>query len=182
MKNILTKRLKLNGVTPIMFDAFRGQEETPVEKKFYLARDGETLIFPNSNILGFLNSQKVHSCLRIFWSNKEWQIRSNEIKGCVAITPSEVVFKDGNKPIKFKDWNDKISIDTRMAFPSKTARVMAIRPVLSLPWSLEFDVSINPTEFITEERIIDWFMRGGFQVGFGANRPLFGRFDTEVLS
>ena len=182
MNKILTRKLKLNGVTPIMFDPFKGQEDIPVEKKFYLAKDGKTVVLPNSNILGFLNSQKVHSCLRLFSSNKEWQIRSNEIKGCVAITPAELVFIDNGDPIQFTGWSEKIFVDTRMAYPNKNVRMMVSRPVLDLPWYLEFNLHINTTEFITEERILDWFNRGGFQVGLCAHRPLFGRFETEILS
>lgn len=181
MQKILTKKLRLNGVTPIMLDPFLGQEEIPVEQKFYFGDDGKTLILPNSNILGFLNSQKVHSCLRLFVKSTEYQIRSNEIKGCIAILPAQIPFMNHRKPIQFTGWNDKIIVDRRMTYPNKKTRLMTSRPVINLPWSLEFDLAINPTDFITEDRILDWFNRGGFQVGLGAHRPLFGRFNAEVL-
>ena len=183
MKNDSTKKLRLIGVTPIMFDPFYGQEKIPVEEKFYFGNDGQTLVLPNANILGFLNSQKVHSCVRLYLKSTEWATRSNEIAGCVSILPAEIVFKDDKgKPIKFSGWNEKIAIDKRMVFPNKKVRDIACRPTMEPPWNLELEVSIFETEFITFNRILDWFDRGGFQVGIGAYRPLFGRFRVEDLS
>ena len=182
MRNeILKKSLKLTGVTPIMFDPFYGQEEIPPEKKFYFAKDDKTLVLPNGNILGFLSSQKVHSCLRLFAKSTEWQIRTNEIAGCVSITPAEIPFRgEDGKPLEFSEWNSgQIWLDTRMVSPNKQVKMMVSRPVLDLPWSLEFELSVFVTEFITMDRMMDWFRRGGFQVGLCAHRPLFGRFKVE---
>jgi len=61
-------------------------------------------------------------------------------------------------------------------------RDIAYRPVLDIPWLLEFEIAIYQTEFVSEDRILGWFVDGGFQVGIGANRPLFGRFETEVIT
>jgi len=185
MRNeILKKKLRLEGATPIMFDPFYGQEEIPPEKKFYFAKDGKTLVLPNGNILGFLSSQKVHSCLRLFSKSTEWQIRTNEIAGCVSITPDEIPFKDdAGMPLRFGGWsNGQIRLDTRMVSPNKQVKMLVSRPVLNIPWSLEFEISVFVTDFITMERMMDWFKRGGFQVGLCAHRPLFGRFLVEELS
>jgi len=62
---------------------------TGVEKKLYFGKDGQTLILPSSNIIGFLSSQKGHSCLRLYVKSTEWTTRSNEIRGCVSVMPSK---------------------------------------------------------------------------------------------
>jgi len=175
-----TLNVTLTGLSPIMFDAFRGQEELPPEKKLYLAPDKTTLILPASNIVGFLTSRSSHSCLRVFTSNKDWRTRGPEVIGNVAVDPVNIKFLNDEEPVTFSnEWNEKIYIDERMARPSDTARVIARRPVLDLPWLLKFRLLINPTEFVTVERIKDWFVRGGISVGIGAYRPMFGRFEAD---
>ena len=99
--------------------------------------------------------------------------------GNVYIDPVNIPFMNDDSPIVFSKFNEKVYIDERMARPSATARVIARRPVISMPWLLRFDLTINQTEFVTESRIKDWFMRGGISVGIGAYRPMFGRFEAS---
>ena len=99
--------------------------------------------------------------------------------GNVYIDPVNIPFLSDGNPIVFGKFNEKVYVDERMARPSNTARVIARRPVISMPWFLKFDLTINQTEFVTESRIKDWFMRGGISVGIGAYRPMFGRFQAE---
>ena len=173
-------RVHLTGLTPIMLDAFRGQEEIPPEQKMYYAPDKTTLILPDSNILGFLTSKSSHSCLRVFSDSKGWKTRSPEMAGNIYVSPIDIPFLADGNPITFSGkFNKQVYLDERMAVPSGTARVMARRPVITLPWSLEFTLTINETKFVTESRIKDWFVRGGMSVGLGAYRPKFGRFEAK---
>lgn len=170
----------LTGVTPIMLDAFRGQEELPPEQKLYFGPDKKTLILPAANIIGFLTSRSSHSCLRVFTDNKDWKTRGPETVGNVYVSPVSIPFIVRGSPLIFEgDWNEQVYIDERMARPSATARVIARRPVIDLPWSLEFRVDLNTTDFVTADRLKDWFSRGGVSVGIGAYRPMFGRFTTQ---
>lgn len=172
--------ITLNGLTPIMFDAFRGQEELPPEKKLYLSPDGKTVILPASNIVGFLTSKSSHSCLRVFADSKDWKTRSPEIVGNIQVDPVRIPLLNDDHPIAFDGkWSEKIYLDERMARPSATARVIARRPVVDTPWKMEFDLTVNPTEYVTVSRIKDWFVRGGISVGIGAYRPMFGRFEVS---
>lgn len=177
----LTKiQVMLTGLTPIMFDAFRGQEELPPEKKLYLNPDGKTVILPASNIVGFLTSKSSHSCLRVFADSKDWKTRGPEIVGNISVDPLRIPLLNDDHPITFDGkWSDKIYLDERMARPSATARVIARRPVIDIPWKAEFNLTINPTEYVTVSRVKDWFVRGGISVGIGAYRPMFGRFEVE---
>ena len=115
--------------------------------------------------------------MRVFADSKDWKTRSPEIVGNVAVDPVRIPFLNDEEPIVFNGkWNEKIYLDERMARPSPTARVIARRPVIDTPWLLKFSLTVNQTDFVTVERIKDWFTRGGISVGIGAYRPMFGRF------
>jgi len=174
---IAKRNVILNGLTPLMLDRFVGQEEIPVEQKLYRAADGETLILPSTNIMGFLASKSSNSCLRQFASNKDWKIIEPILRSSVAVYPESIPILDNGEPIVFRDWTDKIRVDERQARPSSTARVIARRPKIELPWSLTFTIAINESEKINEGMMHDWFDRGGFLVGVGGGTTIgFGRF------
>jgi hypothetical protein len=162
-----------------MFDQFKGQESLPPEQKLYLSAGTQNVILPSSNMEGFLASKSPPtSCLRAFVSNKEWNQIHGEIRGNVSILETEIPFTADGKPVVFDSWNGQIIKDERMARPSKTARVMATRPVLRLPWELEFTMVILENETVKEAKLKDWFVRGGYSVGLCANRPTFGKFEV----
>ena len=108
----------LNGLTPFMADAFRGQEEIPPEQKLYYGLDKKTLILPASNIMGFLTSKSSHSCLRVFISNKDWKTRGPEVVGNVYVDPVSIPFMSDGKPIEFDGkwhrWPSPIMIDSQL--------------------------------------------------------------------
>ena len=172
-------RVQLSSLTPLMGNPFRGQEEIPPERKLNLARDGETLILPASNIMGFLSSKMVgRSCINTFVPPKERPDRLAEVLASVIVSPVEIPITANWKPIKFTGWNEKVYVDERAAQASKTARVIARRPVIATPWEVEFEIVLNETKFLDEDRLHRWFVEGGVMVGIGAFRPFFGRFEV----
>ena len=177
-----TIQVELNSLAPLMFNTFRGQEEIPPERKLNLLNeDGITVILPGSNILGFLTSRLVgRSCINTFVDSRQRPERQAEVMASVSISPVEIpILGAGNKPIKFDgSWDGQVYIDERAAQASKTARVMARRPTIRMPWSVQFTMSLAETDFVTEERMRDWFVNGGLMVGLGAFRPFFGRFSV----
>ena len=50
------------------------------------------------------------------------------------------------------------------------------RPVIPLPWALEFTLSIFPNKEIQEEQIRQLFEAGGRALGLGTFRGVFGKF------
>jgi len=171
--------VQLNSLSPLMFNTFRGQEEIPPEKKLTLARNGTTLILPASNIMGFLTSTLVgRSCINTFVPPKERPEKKADVLASVAIKETEIPILSDGKTIEFTGFNDKVYIDQRAAQASKTARVIASRPVVAEPWSVKFTLLVNPSEYVTIARLEDWFRDGGTAVGLGAFRPFFGKFDV----
>jgi len=176
-------QVKLSSLSPLMFNTFRGQEEIPPERKLNLSsKDGRTVVLPASNIMGFLASKMVgRSCINTFVPPKERPERQAEVLASIAISPVEIPIQNGGGPVTFDGtWSDTVYMDERAAQASKTARVMARRPVIREPWSVEFTLIVSEGDYITADRIRDWFVDGGVQVGIGAFRPFFGRFAVEA--
>lgn len=53
------------------------------------------------------------------------------------------------------------------------------RPVLPLPWSLEFELAILPNQEIKETEIYNLFVEGGLAIGLGTYRGVYGKFFVE---
>jgi hypothetical protein len=175
-----TIEVQLSSLCPMLFNAFRGQEEVPPERKLYLSSaDNKTLILPSSYIMGFLTATTVgRSCLNTFVPPKERPERRAEVLASIASSPVEMPMTDRDGPIQFVGWNEKIYLDERGAQASKTARVMTRRPAIR-EWAVEFQLYVNETEYVTAARLEDWFRDGGVRVGMGAFRPFFGRFEVS---
>jgi hypothetical protein len=176
MKTISVQSSSLND---LMSNAFRGQEEIPPERKLHLGRDGKTLILPAANIMGFLTSTLVgRSCVNTFVPPKERPNVKAEVLASVAIRETEIPILADGKPILFSGFNDKVYVDERPAQASKTSRDIVRRPVVRMPWQVNFTLLLNETEYVTEARMHDWFVQGGIMVGLGAFRPFFGKFEV----
>ena len=50
------------------------------------------------------------------------------------------------------------------------------RPVLPLPWSLDFTLGILPNKEIKEQEIRNLFEEGGAAIGLGTYRGMYGKF------
>lgn len=169
----------LSGVSPWMWNAFRGQEEIPPERKLHVSTDGKTLILPAANIMGFLTSTLVgRSCVNTFVPPKERPTVKAEVLASVALRENEIPILGDKDPILWTGFNGKVYVDERPAQASKTSRDIVRRPVISLPWAVRFHLLLNETEYVTEARMRDWFIQGGIVVGLGAFRPFFGKFEV----
>ena len=176
-----TVKVGLSSLGPVMFNAFRGQEQIPPERKLHYGQDGKTLILPVPNILGFLTSTTVgRCCVNTFVPPKQRPAVKAEVMASVVVRDLEVPLLDNGKPITLTpgEWTDKVRIDARGAQASKTSRDIVLRPVIEHPWAVSFTLLINETDYVTSARMREWFERGGIVVGFGAFRPFFGKFEV----
>lgn len=173
-------QVRLLSLSPIMFNAFRGQEEIPPERKLHLSSaDGKTVILPVSYIMGFLTATTVgRSCVNTFVKSTDRNNVKAEIMASVFASPVEIPLTNDEHPVMFAGWDDKIYLDEQPAQASKTSRIIARRPVIRDPWAVEFSLFINEGKYVTAERMETWFRDGGTQVGLGAFRPFYGRFEV----
>lgn len=98
------------------------------------------------------------------------------IKAYTSITPFDIPIEDDNGPIKFDGWNEQIKAVQHVARLSKGVPNPKHRPVLSLPWKIEFNVEYVVNTYCTLENLKQAFNWGGI-AGVGTFRPYFGRYE-----
>ena len=95
-----------------------------------------------------------------------------------------IPFLRKGEPIRvgnFGDEKDELSgiyLDRRVARLDKGIPNPKERPVLPLPWSLSFYLTILPNKEIKEQEIQNLFIEGGIAIGFGTFRGVFGKFEV----
>ncbi len=161
-----------------MFDKYAGDNKTelPPEQKFYFGEDGKTLVLPTINIFSFLAAQNTTSCAKKFGS-KKWRDLAGAFLSFVQLKPELIPFLRKGKPIKFTKFDDKgIYVHRAVARLPKGIANPKVRPVLSLPWSLTFELSMYENDYFQEVLLRQMFDKGGLVIGFGSYRPVFGKF------
>ena len=176
----------LEGIADIMFDKFidHSKEVRPPDQKLYLSKDN-VVVFPALNINAFLFNQKGNSCATKFEGKK----RSDYIsvgQTHVAISPQLIPFKnDKGKDIIFTDFNDGIfyivtaAPTTRGPGGALIKQEAKARPVLRIPWFLEFQITLIENTLINENKLHNWFEAGGILIALGTYRPTYGRFSVK---
>ena len=179
------RAVTLNGLTPIMFDPYAGDNNTKLEphEMFYFGEDRKTLCLPSANISSFLSAQNTMSAPRRLLGKKYKQV-AQACLSFVSINPMEIPFLRDDKPIqfgKFENGRDALSgatIHRAVARLKDGIPNPKVRPVLHLPWQLKFTVSIFPNNEIKEETIQKLFRDGGLAIGLGTWRGVFGKFEV----
>ena len=180
--------VKLEGIADIMFDRFydHSKDVRPPEQKVYLNQDSE-LVLPSENVMGFLFNENPPGCIKLFEGKKSkqylWTGQSH-----IMVEPMQIPFKRDGKAIKvtknsidIRKPNDLFYIEefaprTKMGGGGSIKQEMKHRPVLRLPWSLGFTITLVRNEIIDVNKLHNWFDRGGIMVALGTFRPRFGRF------
>lgn len=184
MKNSMTtKKIKitLKGLTSIMFDRYAGnnKEQLAVQDKVYLDSTGTYLVLPSTNILSFLSAQNTESApQRVI--GRGYKEVCKAAQSFVQIEPLLIPFMRDGKPIKMSESN--------IVIHSAVAKIMKgklsvpnpkERPLLGLPWSLCFDLTLTETPELNEVLLQKLFEKGGLAIGLGTFRGVFGKFCVE---
>lgn len=179
---ICETEVKLVGRAPLQFDRYIDQstEPRPPEQKLYLGA-GNALVFPAANVKSFLSGIKVQGCAVRFEGKKGKQY-AKAVEANIMIEPQAIPVTAKGKPVVFREFgagkfwvNNSVPRD-----PSKGIKIPnSGRPVLDLPWELEFKVTLLPNDMITGVKLHNWFVSGGLAIGIGNGRPSFGRFTVE---
>ena len=181
MKTEIARKIVLRGTRPIMFDRYAGDNKTklPPEEKFYFDGDGKSLIMPAINLLSFLGAQNNDSASKLVYG-KAYKAIAKACYGFVNIEPFEIPLLREGKPIVFKGFDktkgvyadDKYVPRVKGGIPQPTSR-----PVVELPWELEFTITLLPNEEgLNESALRTLFDRGGLAIGLGTFRGAFGKF------
>jgi len=187
----VTRRVKLEGIAPIMFDRYAGDNDTKLmwNQKVYLIPGTGTLALPTSNIISFLSSHNTNSAPKRLRDARKYKKIAN---ACLSFTmiqgpeesPEMIPFCRNGDPIqmgdidqdKERDPTSGIYLDRRVARLEKGIPNPKERPVLPLPWSLSFTLWIFQNREIKEQEIKNLFEEGGVAIGLGTFRGVYGKF------
>lgn len=188
---VVKRTVTVKGITPIMFDRYAGDNNTKLEwsQKIYTVPGTSILSLPTSNIVSFLSAHNTNSAPKRLRDARQFKKICN---ACLSFTMIEALegdtqyipFLRKGEPIRvgnFGDEKDELSgiyLDRRVARLDKGIPNPKERPVLPLPWSLSFSLTILPNKEIKEQEIQNLFIEGGIAIGFGTFRGVFGKFEV----
>ena len=176
--------VKLEGLSDIMFDRFidHSKEQRPPEQKLYLIEKNQ-VVLPAENIYSFLFGENPAGCAKSFEGKKGKQTYIPIGMSHVFLDPVSIPFTASSKPVFWKDFtNGKFRI--LLSAPRTKQGSLSIkqevrpRPIMQLPWSLDFNITIVKNQYIDEVKLYNWFVQGGIQIAIGTYRPRFGRFEV----
>jgi hypothetical protein len=178
---IVTVSVRLESLSDIMFNRFIDQsaEQRPPQQKMYLDT-GNVVCLPAENIKAFLFGEFPAGCARKFEGKKGKDYMQVGL-GHVFIKPSLIPFLRDGKPAAWKEFDgtvfkiDRSSPRVRKGNLSIKQNVIE-RPVLTHPWSLEFEIDIVENNSIDYQKLYNWFVSGGILLALGTHRPEYGRF------
>ena len=194
---MVQRRVVLQGLTPIMFDRYPGDNDTKLtpSQKFYYGEDGKTLVLPSTNLMSFLSAKNTDSAPKRLLDSRKYK---KFTEACASFVMIEAVTDSGEysenipilrngTPLVFGGFgDDEICTATGAFIKRDVARLEKgipnpkVRPVLPLDWELEFNLSLFPNELIQEQQLKNVFERGGYAVGIGTWRGRFGKFKIKT--
>lgn len=186
--DIVQRKVRLMGRTDIMFDRYAGDNHTKLElaQKLYLSPGGSPLIgLPATNIMSLLSAHNTNSAPKRLRDKRRYKDIANACLSFVTIGPPFIPFLRNDKPIEFgqfvKDKDELSGCYGRydVARLDKGIPNPKHRPVLPLPWSLEFDFELYPNREIKEQDIVNLIEEAGTAIGLGTYRGVFGKYMIE---
>lgn len=193
-RDLVVRTVTIDGITPLMFDRYAGDNDTQLSpsQKLYYDSDGRTLVIPSMNVMSFLSAKNTDSAPKRLLDSRKYKKFTEACASFVQIdAPGEtysenlVLMRDG-KPILFEKFNDQevcpssgVFIHRAVARLEKGIPNPKVRPVLDLPWSLSFRLTMFPNDQIQEQQLKNIFERGGVAVGIGTWRGRFGKFTVS---
>lgn len=187
---LVSRRVRVVGLRPIMFDRYAGDNNTRLawHEKIYLKPGTDVLALPTSNINSFFTAHNTNSAPKRLRDKRKYKDLCNALQSFLMVTAPDggeyVPFLRDDKPITvgtFGDARDEqsgIELHRAVARLDKGIPNPKERPLLPLPWSLEFVIQIIPNSEVKEAEVKNLLIEGGLAIGFGTYRGVFGKFDV----
>ena len=188
----ITRKVRLVGIKEIMFDRYAGDNKTKLEwnQKIYLMPGSNIMVLPIINIVSFLTAHNTNSAPKRLRDKRAYKDIANACLSFITISNlkdkslSDIPFlRDGKeiavggiKPGDTHDPESGLWLHRAVARLEKGIPNPQERPVLPLPWSLEFELNIYPNKEIKEQEIKNLVEEGGLAIGFGTFRGVYGKF------
>lgn len=183
-REMIVRRVVIDGVTDIMFDRYPGDNQTQLEprQKLYLAgASGRTICLPSANLMSFLSSQNTDSAPKRVLDKRTYKDFALACAAYVTVGPRMIPFLRDGVPIEFGgfdgdvDQRSGVYIDRRVARLEKGIPNPKVRPVLPTPWSLEFTLTIFENKRLQEQQLLNVMDDGLFSLGLGTFRGQYGK-------
>jgi len=176
--------VEIEGLADLMFDRFIDHSKTarPADQKLYLG-EKNLVVMPSENIFAFLYNEDPAGCAKTFEGKKSKPfIRVG--MGHTIIEPFHIPILHKGKEVKFTAFDKQKDIwwiflqggRTKGTGGKSIKQEASPRPVMRLPWSIAFQITLIKNDYIDETKLFNWFTMGGLQIGMGNYRPRFGRF------
>ena len=183
LPDITTRKVKLEGFTPIMFDRYPGDNKTqlPADAKMYYLPGTQQLCLPAANVSSFLSAKNSTSVAKMI-GGRGYKNLANALLGFVMIEPVNIPFTRNGEPIEFNGFVDGVDkeadiyIDKRVARLDKGIPNPKERPVVNLPWELSLKLTVIRNDEFDETLLKTAFSKGGIAIGLGTYRGVFGKF------
>lgn len=185
----ITRKVRLCGTKDVMFDRYAGDNNTKLEpwQKLYLEPgDSRRIGLPTANIVSFLTAHNTNSAPKRLRDARQFKKIANACLSFTEIEETWVPFLRNGKPIVLGKLIDDRDPDSGVYIHRSVARLdkgipnPKVRPVLPLPWALEFTLRIYPNNEIKEVDIQNLIEEGGRAIGLGTFRGVYGKFIVEL--
>lgn len=187
-RELIKRKIRLRGLTDIMFDRYPGDNDTKLEpwQKLYLGGEsGRTIMLPSANLISFLSAQNTDSAPKRILDPRKYKTFALACGSFVSIQPRMIPFLRDDQPIEFdkfvgdEDAESGVYIDRRVARLEKGIPNPKVRPVLPMPWELEFELTLFPNKTVQEQQLKNVVEEGLLCLGLGTFRGQFGK--AEVI-
>lgn len=188
--NVVKRKVSIRGVTPLMFDRYAGDNQTRLEwhQKIYLRPGTQNLCLPTLNLVSFFTAHNTNSAPKRLRDKRIYKGICNAILSFVQISAVDgnaenILIQRNGQPVQVGTFGDRVDETSGIFLHRAVARLdkgipnPKERPVLPLPWSLDFDLTIYPNKEIKEQEIKNLLAEGGMAIGLGTFRGVFGKFE-----
>lgn len=172
----IKRQVTLNGLTPIMFDRYSGNNKeqlSPMDKAYF--DEQGYLVLPSTNILSFLSATNTESATqRVI--GRGYKAVAKSALSYVVIEPFMIPITRNGKRLTADDLKMHYSV-ARLAKGIPNPKE---RPLLETDWSICFSLTLQETPDLNEPLLRKIFELGGNAVGLGTFRGVFGKFKVGV--
>ena len=185
----VSRKVKLTGIREMMFDRYAGDNKTQLawSEKIYLVPGTNILCLPATNIVSFLTAHNTNSAPKRLRDKRAYKDIANACLSFTSISgpdahPGYIPIARNGKPIEVGKFGDHAEPQSGIYLHRSVARLdkgipnPKERPVLTLPWEIEFTLDIFPNREIKEQEIRNLISEGGIAIGLGTFRGVFGKF------
>jgi hypothetical protein len=188
----VTRLVSLKGIRPIMFDRYAGDNDTKLlwPQKVYLIPGTAQLALPAENVMSFLCSHNTNSAPKRLRDARKYKAIANaclsfvSISGLDELMPEYIPFLRDGRRIEMGEIDVPTGRDplSGIYLHRSIARLPGgipnpkERPVLPLPWSIYFSLTMIANNEIKEQEVRNLFEEGGVAIGLGTYRGVFGKF------